>query len=194
MRPIAALIFAVFLSACATGGGNRDYTPATAPRSVWIVGGSGQAIGQATFTDGPHGVLIRLEFSAGALPPGWHGLHIHQRGDCSDFAGGFQASGAHAQMEHHGAHGLLIADGPEAGDLPNIFATPAGPFAAEVFTPYVTLGSARIPGNANRQAREPLLDGDGSALLIHAAADDHVSQPIGGAGARIACAALTPLP
>jgi Cu-Zn family superoxide dismutase len=63
-----------------------------------------------------------------------------------------------------------------------------------VFTPYVTLGNERIPGNANRQAREPLLDGDGSALLIHAAPDDHTSQPIGGAGARIACAALTRLP
>jgi superoxide dismutase, Cu-Zn family len=194
MRPIAALIFAAFLSACASSGGSREYTPASAPRTVWIVGGSGQAIGQATFTDGPHGVLIRLEFSAGALAPGWHGLHLHQRGDCSDFAAGFQASGAHARMEHHGEHGLLNPDGPEAGDLPNIFAAPAGPFAAEVFTPYVTLGNERIPGNANRQAREPLLDGDGSALLIHAAPDDHASQPIGGAGARIACAALTRLP
>lgn len=194
MRPLAALIFAAFLGACASSGGSRDYTPASAPRTVWIVGGSGQAIGQATFTDGPHGVLIRLEFSAGTLAPGWHGLHLHQRGDCSDFAAGFQASGAHAQMEHHGEHGLLNPEGPEAGDLPNIFASPAGPFAAEVFTPYVTLGADRIPGNANRHAREPLLDGDGSALLIHAAADDHTSQPIGGAGARIACAALTPLP
>lgn len=194
MRPIAALIFAAFLSACASSGGSRDYTPASAPRTVWIVGGSGQAIGQATFTDGPHGVLIRLEFSAGALAPGWHGLHLHQRGDCSDFAAGFQASGSHAQMEHHGEHGLLDPNGPEAGDLPNIFASPAGPFAAEVFTPYVTLGGERIPGNANRQAREALLDGDGSALLIHAAPDDHTSQPIGGAGARIGCAALTRLP
>jgi Cu-Zn family superoxide dismutase len=194
MRPIAALIFAAFLSACASSGGSRDYTPASAPRTVWIVGGSGQAIGQATFTDGPHGVLIRLEFPAGALAPGWHGLHLHQRGDCSDFAAGFRASGSHAQMEHHGEHGLLNPNGPEAGDLPNIFAAPAGPFAAEVFTPYVTLGNERIPGNANRQAREPLLDGDGSALLIHAAPDDHTSQPIGGAGARIACAALTRLP
>lgn len=194
MRRIAALLFAALLTACASGGGSRDYTPAAAPRTVWIVGGSGAAIGQATFTDGPHGVLIRMEFLAGALPPGWHGLHIHQRGDCSDFAAGFQASGGHEQMERHGEHGLLNPEGPEAGDLPNIFAAPAGPFAAEVFSPYLTLGSQRIPGNANRQAREPLLDGDGAALLIHAAADDHASQPIGNAGARIGCAALTRLP
>jgi len=194
MRSLAALISAVLLTACASSVGSRDYTPASAPRTAWIVGGAGQAVGQATFTDGPHGVLIRLEFSPGALAPGWHGLHLHQRGDCSDFAAGFQAAGAHEQMEHHGEHGLMNPNGPEAGDLPNIFAAPTGPFAAEVFAPYVTLGSARIAGNANRPAREPLLDDDGSALLIHASADDHVSQPIGGAGARIACAALTRLP
>ena len=56
-----------------------------APRTAWIVGSEGRAVGQATFTEGPDGVLIRLEFSAGALTPGWHGLHLHQRGDCSDF-------------------------------------------------------------------------------------------------------------
>lgn len=31
------------------------------------------------------------------------------------------------------------------------------------------------------------MDGDGSAFIIHEKPDDHVSQPNGGAGARIAC-------
>jgi Cu-Zn family superoxide dismutase len=33
-----------------------------------------------------------------------------------------------------------------------------------------------------------LKDADGSAVVIHANADDHMAQPIGGAGARVACA------
>jgi superoxide dismutase, Cu-Zn family len=52
----------------------------------------------------------------------------------------------------------------------------------------VALHSAPIAG------REPLMDADGAALIVHAFADDHQTQPIGGAGERVACAALTPLP
>lgn len=192
MRPIAALVLAALLSACASSGGAFTAPP---PKTAWIVGADGRPVGQATFRDGPNGVLIQLEFSQGGLPPGWHGLHLHQRGDCSDFAQGFQASGGHVGMDsqHRVQHGLLNASGPEAGDLPNIFAPQAGVFAAEVFAPRATLGP-RIPGNASRPERLSLLDEDGSALLIHAGPDDQTSQPIGGAGARIACAAITPLP
>ena len=89
MRPIATLLFAALLSACASSGGGGLPPDRIAPRTTWIVGSEGRAIGQATFTEGPDGVLIRLEFSAGALTPGWHGLHLHQRGDCSDVAAGF---------------------------------------------------------------------------------------------------------
>ncbi len=194
MRSIAALISAAFMTACASASlSDAPVTPPTA-RTAWIVGGDGRAIGQAHFTPAPTGTLIRLEFSAAALPPGWHGLHLHTRGDCSDFASGFQASGGHLGMSDRVRHGLLHPDGPEAGDLPNIFASPNGPFAAEILSPFTVLSADRIAGTARSPAREPLLDSDGTALLIHASADDHVTQPIGGAGARIACAALTPLP
>jgi len=188
MRSLAALVFAALLTACASTPDSAQLARELTPRTVWIVGGDGQAVGQATFTEAPTGVLIRLEFLDRRLPPGWHGLHLHDRGDCSDFASGFQASGAHVTLNHRVQHGLLNRRGPEAGDLPNIFAAPAGIYGAEVFSPHVTLHNARI-GN-----RLPLLDGDGAALLIHAGLDDHQAQPIGNAGARIACAALTPLP
>jgi Cu-Zn family superoxide dismutase len=194
MRPLAALLFAALLTACASGPSrSEDYPQATA-RTVWIVGPDGRALGQANFTGGPNGVLIQLEFSERALPPGWHGLHLHDRGDCSDFAAGFQASGGHLGMNRRIQHGLMNPEGPEAGDLPNIFAPPSGVFGAEVFAPYVTLSGDRIPGNANSRERLPLLDVDGAALMIHAARDDQMSQPVGNAGARIACAALTPQP
>jgi Cu-Zn family superoxide dismutase len=188
MRLLAALVFAVLTTACASTPDSAQLAEDMQPRTVWIVGGDGRAVGQATFTEAPAGVLIRLEFSERRLAPGWHGLHLHDRGDCSDFATGFQASGAHITLNHRVQHGLLNPRGPEAGDLPNIFASPAAPYGAELFSPYVTLHSARI-GN-----RLPLLDSDGAALLIHEATDNHRDQPIGNAGARIACAALTPLP
>ncbi|PZN98004.1 MAG: superoxide dismutase family protein, partial [Alphaproteobacteria bacterium] len=35
-------------------------------------------------------------------------------------------------------------------------------------------------------------DTDGLSFLVHANLDDHVSQPIGGAGARIACGVFQP--
>jgi len=188
MRALAALVFASLLCACAGQAGSREAAPAAAPRSAWIVAADGRAIGQAQFMEGPAGVLIRLEFLEGALTPGWHGLHLHTRGDCSDFAAGFQASGGHLGMQHGAAHGLMHPEGPEAGDLPNIFASPHGPFAAEFFSPRVTMNHQRLG------SRLALLDVDGSALIVHAGPDDHRTQPIGGAGARVACAALTPTP
>ena len=188
MRPLAALVFAGLLAACASTPNSVDLARELQPRTIWVIGSDGQAVGQATFTEAPTGVLIRLAFLERRLPPGWHGLHLHDRGDCSDFTNGFQASGAHVTLNHRTEHGLLNRRGPEAGDLPNIFAPAGGIFGAEVFSPYVTLHHARI-GN-----RLPLLDDDGAALLIHAGQDDHSTQPIGNAGARIGCAALTPLP
>jgi Cu-Zn family superoxide dismutase len=188
MRPLATLVFAALLAACSSTPDSVQLAQELQPRTAWIVGADGQAVGQATFTEAPSGVLIRMEFLEHRLQPGWHGLHLHALGDCSDFAAGFQASGAHITLNHRVQHGLLNPGGPESGDLPNIFAAPNGIFGAEVFSPYVTLHSQRI-GN-----RLPLLDSDGAALLIHAGPDDHQAQPIGNAGRRIACAALTPLP
>ena len=40
----------------------------------------------------------------------------------------------------------------------------------------------------------PLLDEDGSAVIIHENPDAHLTQPIGGAGGRIACGIIEPVP
>jgi len=188
VAPVFASVFVLVVTACASSAQTVSSALGAAPRTAWIVGTEGRAIGQATFTEAPTGVLIRLEFSERALAPGWHGLHLHERGDCSDFAAGFQASGGHLGMSHRVQHGLRNVAGPEAGDLPNIFAAATPPYGAEMFTSAVTLSATPVQGRA------PLLDADGAALLIHAGPDDHQTQPIGNAGARVACAALTPLP
>jgi len=79
-------------------------------------------------------------------------------------------------------HGLLNPDANESGDLPNLYVGADGKGATEVFTTYVSLD-----GQGGRAA---LQDDDGSAIVIHASPDDHMAQPIGGAGARVACAVI----
>jgi Cu-Zn family superoxide dismutase len=152
---------------------------ATAPsRTVDLRAPNGAARGRVTFWAAPTGVLIRIQ--AQGLTPGWHGLHLHQTGDCSGPA--FASAGPHISGEHHGAHGLLSPTGPEAGDLPNLFVGADGRGSAEVFTRAVAM-------NAGAEA-PALLDADGSALVVHASADDQTTQPTGGSGDRVACAAL----
>jgi Cu-Zn family superoxide dismutase len=79
-------------------------------------------------------------------------------------------------------HGLLNPNANDSGDLPNIFADSAGSATAEIYSTLVSFqGGSTTPS---------LLDTDGSAVVIHANADDHTSQPIGGAGGRVACAVI----
>lgn len=140
--------------------------------SALLLGASGQQIGTAYFEQGRTGLLIRVEIVPGGLTPGWHGMHLHEKGDCSD-AGTFQLSGGH-HGKTAGAHGLLNPDnGPEAGDLPNVWAGADGAAGYEAFTRLTDLF--------------PALDSDGLAIVVHASVDDHRSQPVGGAGARVAC-------
>jgi Cu-Zn family superoxide dismutase len=140
---------------------------------------SGQSTGTVTATAAPKGVLLRIE--ARGLPPGWHGAHFHEKADCSD--GAFTRSGGHV---HGGGgkpvHGLLNPQADDSGDLPNIFVGQDGTATVELYSTLVALRDGA--------GRPALLDTDGSALVIHANPDDYSSQPIGGAGARIACAEL----
>jgi superoxide dismutase, Cu-Zn family len=39
-----------------------------------------------------------------------------------------------------------------------------------------------------------LFDADGSSIVVHAGADDQVSQPAGNSGGRIACGVIRALP
>ena len=69
--------------------------------------------------------------------------------------------------------------GPHAGDMPNIEVPDSGKLRLEVLNQMVHLGDG-------------LLDQDGSALVIHAGADDYNTDPAGNAGDRIACGVITP--
>ena len=148
----------------------------TEPFEAAIAGAKGEPIGKIMIRGGAKVTVIRIAIDAGGLSPGWHGLHFHAVGDCSD-AGEFKLSKGHV---NHGEakHGLLNPEGPDDGDLPNIFANADGSASAEVTTALLLAGD------------NGLKDADGSALVLHAGEDDQTSQPIGNAGARVGCAVV----
>lgn len=141
-----------------------------------IIDNSGKKIGKARFRQAAAGVVIRLKVEG--LEPGWHGVHFHAVGDCSDHDG-FQRSTGHVEASDR-PHGFLNPEGHHEGDLSNLYAHADGTARAEFYSREVSL----------RGGDAALLDANGSALVIHAEADNHVDQPIGGAGARVACGVI----
>ena len=134
----------------------------------------GNEVGSATLTALPNGVLIGLDLTA--IPAGEHALHIHAVGACEP--PDFKSAGGHFNPEED-KHGLMNPAGPHAGDMPNIEVPDSGKLKIEVLNQMVHLGDG-------------LLDQDGSALVIHAGADDYKTDPAGNAGDRIACGVITP--
>jgi Cu-Zn family superoxide dismutase len=141
-----------------------------------IAGPKGDPIGKIAIRAAANATVVRVTVNAGGLTPGWHGMHFHAVGDCSD-PGQFQLSKGHVNHDSS-KHGLLNPDGPDDGDVPNIFANADGSANAEVRTDLSLTGD------------DGLKDADGSALVIHASEDDHATQPIGNAGARVGCAVI----
>lgn len=141
-----------------------------------LVDPEGGVIGTATFEQAPKGVLMYVEVAG--LTPGAHGIHLHAVGACSP---DFTAAGGHINPEGV-AHGLRNPEGPDSGDLPLLHVGADGTATAEFYTPRVTVSGGQAP---------PLLDEDGSAVVIHAHPDDHLTQPIGGAGGRVGCGVVS---
>lgn len=137
-----------------------------------ILGSNGHIIGKATFRQGSIGVLANIE--AKKLPAGAHGMHLHAVGTC-DHMEHFKTASGHINPDEK-EHGFLNPNGPEKGDLPNIIVDEDGTAAVELFLPQVDV--------------KDLLDENGTSLMIHESPDDHMTQPIGGSGARIACGVL----
>ncbi|NHK27489.1 superoxide dismutase family protein [Parvularcula flava] len=155
--------------------------------STDFVNAEGDTVGTVAIVDGPNGALFKVDLEG--LSKGWHGIHLHQVGDCSDGADGFKASGSHINPDGN-EHGLLNANGYERADMPNIYAGNDGRATASFFNSYVRV----TPGEeaaAVVGAGAILMDADGFAMVVHESPDDHMTQPIGGAGARVACAAFS---
>ncbi|MEM7650879.1 MAG: superoxide dismutase family protein [Pseudomonadota bacterium] len=147
----------------------------TADAHAHIINNDGEEIGHAHISKATDGVLIHIKLAG--LPAGKRGMHFHEVGDCSDHDH-FKAAGAH--IEHEKPHGFLHPEGPHAGNLPNLIVHEDGTAELELYSNLVSINGETFP----------LLDEDGSTLMIHENVDDHLTQPIGGSGARIACGVI----
>ena len=168
MKTIAITIAIVALAAAVTPA----HSPAAGTAGADLVDTRGARIGAATFEQTPSGVLVYVEVTG--LPPGAHGIHLHSAGACTP---DFKAAMGHINPGK-AKHGLRHPEGPDNGDLPNLFVAADGSARAEFFHTRISVEGGDQPA---------LLDADGSAVIIHDQPDDHLTQPIGGAGGRIAC-------
>ena len=117
--------------------------------------------GGVAFTQ--EGGRVRVEVGASGLSPGWHGFHVHAVGDCTvgdpanpfTAAGGHLGSGAPANQSHS----------DHDGDMPLLFVGADSVARATFRTDNFTV--------------EQLLDagGDGSAVIVHALADNYANIP-----------------
>jgi Cu-Zn family superoxide dismutase len=158
-----------------------------------LVDVAGVEIGKVRLHEAPTGVLMIIE--AKGLAPGWHGMHFHQTGSCTEGfknAGGHILTGAAAGPDHHhrAAHsagsehlssGLLNEKANDAGALPNLYAHGDGTALAEILSTFVSLGG--------RDERPALLDADGVSIIIHEGPEDQTGAK-DTVGRRIVCAAI----
>ena len=128
--------------------------------------------GKATLTETADGVKVDLALEG--LPPGEHGAHVHEKGDCSAADG--SSAGGHFNPASN-PHALPTGTPRHLGDLGNITISPDGKGTLDIVAP-----------GAN------LKDGDpnsflGKAIIVHEKQDDG-GQPTGNAGGRIGCAEI----
>jgi superoxide dismutase, Cu-Zn family len=165
------LILAMFAACSSLQRAGNSVAFAVAPiRDV-----NGALVGTAQLSQDANG-LVRVDIASLALPAGTHGIHFHQVGKCDGGTTAFSTAGGHFNPLSK-EHGLSNPNGPHAGDAPNAVIPASGVGAISFTTDRVSL----TPGPTS------LLDADGSAIVVHAGADDQVSQPSGNSGARIAC-------
>lgn len=132
----------------------------------------GADVGTAMLSTSASGVtLVTVDLSG--LPPGGHGIHLHETGDCS--AADFSSAGGHIAggMDH----GIMAENGPHPGDMPNVTVAEDGTLRQEMFLPDIDFATM-------------IADDDGAAVIVHQGTDDYASQPAGDAGDRIACGAF----
>jgi Cu-Zn family superoxide dismutase len=137
----------------------------------------GESVGTAKISaNGTTGV--KIAFTGKNLPAGEHAFHFHGVAKCEGPA--FTSAGGHFNPDMK-KHGLQNPEGAHAGDMLNFTAKANGTAKVSVVNSKVTLGDG---------ANSLFING-GTALMIHAKADDMKSDPAGNAGDRIACGTIT---
>lgn len=167
-RAAAILLPLTALAACQTPLASNP-----TPLGVAVIrSATGAEIGTARlFTQGDAVTInIALDTESGSAV---HAVHLHETGTCTP--PGFTSAGGHLNPAGN-QHGMRNPQGAHLGDLPNITLSDAGTGSA----------SAALPGTIASVAGH-IFDANGTAIVVHAAADDYLTDPTGGAGSRIAC-------
>ncbi len=170
MKTLGILGVGLLLAGCAT---LQDSSPQA---TAQLKNARGEVVGTANFWEDAGGVRILAQVQG--IPPGTHGIHLHAVGKCDPPE--FTTAGGHFNPGNR-KHGLRSPEGPHAGDLPNLQVAADGKGRMEYVTKLVTLAAGPTS----------LFDADGTAVVVHAGADDEVSDPAGNSGGRIACGVLT---
>ena len=172
---IRALSLALPLAAILAGCQTIDEAPnvrlgqATLRLASGLPGGTAQLLAS--------GEQVNITVAVAGIAPGVHGLHLHMTGSCE--APDFASAGGHLNPTGQ-QHGTSNPAGAHLGDLPNLTAGSAGTGTI----------SATLPGT-REQVLAQVFDGDGTAVVVHAGADDYRTDPSGNSGGRIACGVLT---
>ena len=150
-------------------------TPPSEKQAIATIGQTNESglTGMAVFTQSGDQITLTVEIQNAS--PGLHAVHIHANGDCSAPDG--TSAGGHWNPTDV-AHGKWGEGEFHLGDIGNITVGEDGTGSIELTTDLWEIGTGSD------------IDVVGKSIIVHADADDFVSQPSGNAGARIGCGVI----